>query len=70
MGLGPQGTRGLPQPGPRLQAWTMESQLSPPGSPLRIPEARWFARSELVGVRVLVVGGGICLGLLAHLCTP
>jgi hypothetical protein len=38
MGLGPQGTRALPQPGPRPQAWTMESQLSPPGSPLRIPE--------------------------------
>lgn len=63
MSLGPQGTRGFPQPGPRPQAWTMESQMSPPGSPLRIPEPIQPG-SELVGVRVLDSGGGgICLGL-------
>lgn len=38
MGLGPQGTRDVLQPGPRPKVWTVQSWVSPSGSLARIPE--------------------------------
>lgn len=70
-GLGPQGTRGVLQPGPRAQSLDRAVLGVSFRQPFENSWAQWLARSELDGVRVLDVRGGRDLsGTLSLLCTP